>query len=489
MIIDFNTSESGVDKVYDVCVCGSGPAGITLALKLAEKGKTVALLEGGGENYSQESQDIYSAKSIGLKAWVNLMRQRFFGGTSNHWLGRCRPFDKSDFEYAPPTGVPGWPIGIDELDPFVDEAMTILDLDKEKGFTPFHANSKDGNFTADIGLFSAPTRFKSKYGKIISESKNIELFVNANLVDIKLTDSENSVSEIEIKNFKGGSAKFKASKYVLAMGAVENARLLLNSDSQAQAGIGNHSDYVGRCFMEHPHLSLGEYVKKNNESLSDTHYDFEFYTSDQIVKNEGVNKANFTFQKIAEITSYGRTAKIKSFFKALSCDWGIEEKVQFISHFKCPGTGYIWTQSEQYPNKESRVFLGEEKDSLGLRKAVLDWRVTDKDLAAYRKSAVELAKSFSNSDLGKIKLEEYMLDESLEIPFVQHAHHMGTTRMAAKPEDGVVNQNCKVFGTDNLYIAGSSIFSTGGACNPTFAIVQFSLRLAEHLAQSEPELD
>ena len=54
--------------------------------------------------------------------------------------------------------------------------------------------------------------------------------------------------------------------------------------------------------------------------------------------------------------------------------------------------------------------------------------------------------------------------------------------MATSPELGVVDANCKVFGTENLYVAGSSVFPTGGHANPTLTIVALAIRLGEHLA-------
>jgi choline dehydrogenase-like flavoprotein len=54
--------------------------------------------------------------------------------------------------------------------------------------------------------------------------------------------------------------------------------------------------------------------------------------------------------------------------------------------------------------------------------------------------------------------------------------------MAAAESAGVVDRDCRVFGLDNLYIAGSSVFPTVGVANPTFTIVALTLRLAEHLA-------
>jgi len=60
---------------------------------------------------------------------------------------------------------------------------------------------------------------------------------------------------------------------------------------------------------------------------------------------------------------------------------------------------------------------------------------------------------------------------------------MGTTRAHFSPKHGVVDANLKVHGVANLYIAGSSVFPTGGASNPTFTLVALTLRLAQHLAR------
>jgi len=126
----------------------------------------------------------------------------------------------------------------------------------------------------------------------------------------------------------------------------------------------------------------------------------------------------------------------------------------------------------------------DEIDSLGLRKAVLNWELNDYDLKTIRTIGSEFAMAFADSGIGLVKLEDYILEDSLIIPVGPHAHHMGTTRMSSSYDSGVVDTNCKVFETDNLYIAGSSIFATGGACNPTMPIVQFALRLAEHLEKN-----
>ena len=63
------------------------------------------------------------------------------------------------------------------------------------------------------------------------------------------------------------------------------------------------------------------------------------------------------------------------------------------------------------------------------------------------------------------------------------AHHLGTTRMSETDQTGVVDRDCRIHGMDNLYVAGSSVFPTGGWAFPTFTIVALALRLSDQLRQ------
>ena len=120
MIYDFASGQGPLEsRTYDVCICGAGAAGITLAWFLSSRGKKVVLLEGGGSQYTQQSQDIYKVDSIGLQSWAESSRLRYFGGTTNHWTGRCRPFVKEDFRERSDNGLPGWPIRFDELNQYL----------------------------------------------------------------------------------------------------------------------------------------------------------------------------------------------------------------------------------------------------------------------------------------------------------------------------------------------------------------------------------
>mgnify|MGYP006385050879 CR=1 FL=1 len=95
MIFDAQDMDRSLfDRTFDVCVVGSGPAGMTLARTLAASGFQVALMEGGGLDFTEESQDLYLGRVTGLdNEELDVSRLRFFGGSSNHWYGRTRPLE------------------------------------------------------------------------------------------------------------------------------------------------------------------------------------------------------------------------------------------------------------------------------------------------------------------------------------------------------------------------------------------------------------
>lgn len=461
---------------FDVCIAGAGPAGITLALRLAGKGLRVALLEGGGLAYSEASQALYAVEKQGLDLYAQSTRLRYLGGTSNHWTGRCRPFDAADFNRVLPTGLPGWPIAFAEFNRYLPEAMRILDL-PAKGFAAHNGNLPDGMFVADRDAQSPPTRFGQKYLPALTASANLHLYLHCNLVDIVFDAAHGRVQQLVVADYAGKRANLVAGHYVLAMGAIENARLLLNSRSLQGAGLPANG-WVGRGLMEHLNVDLGTFIA--DEALHGK--PLQFFTSEALVQRAGLGRGNISFGQLDEVVSYGRTAAVKTFMKNLACDLDVADKVQFIADFQCPGAGTIGTLLEQFPTaRGSRVELANERDALGLRKARVCWHLAAADQKTIRQLALAMAKSFAAAGLGYVKLHPAMTDTTLPLPVSPHAHHMGTTRMARTAAWGVVDENCRMFGVSNLYIAGSSVFPTGGGGNPTMPLLQLALRLADHL--------
>lgn len=512
-IVDLNLVDADPfnGKQFDFCICGSGPAGMTLALKLGQR-HSVCLLEAGAMQYTQESQDNYKGTSTGKSYFpLDACRLRYFGGSSGHWGGACRPLDEEDFKKKPFVKYSGWPIGKTDLDPYLMEARDILDIDPEVSMTlppcderwmPKFPEYRETRF-----WLSKPTRFGDKYRKDIAESENIHCFINANVTDIRLNGDHSAIERYEVSNYRHQRFDARAKVFILAAGGLENPRILLNANRQDPRGVGNQNDLVGKFFTDHPHQHLGEYVleDKPHEDCANDQIYWHGPPHGKAFQGHFL-KPTLEFQQHQRVLNYAlsispasvmpkpRDTGFKHTLRELLCrsetlrDTAERIKNGAVSCFDNVD-GVINIQSEQEPNPESRITLASENDAFGLPRLNMHWQFTDLDRFTIRDAAWRAAERFATAHTGRVRLERWLHPKHISIPgFADHTasivagpHHMCTTRMSDSPATGVVDKNCKVFGLDNFYIGGSSVFSTGGFSNPTFTIVQLALRLAEHL--------
>lgn len=490
MWIDLNASPTDpfAGRTFDIAIGGAGPAGITLARALAAKGFGVLLLEAGGVEPDRRSQSVYDGRSVGPhRYWgVESCRLRYFGGTSNHWSGRVARLEPVDFERREGFDPPGWPIGWHDVNQYTGEVSDILDLDRPLDADRDEPGWRDPLFPASRFARSAPTRFGPKYAGEIRDSRRILAVVNANLLDIRLDADRRRADTLDIADYGGRSFKAKARVVVIAFGAIENARFLLNARSDVEAGLGNQSDMVGRCFMEHPDFVLGR-VAPSDAALWDRETPLSLAASPALIRRAALNNALVGLNPSAKLSFHGRLAPLRRVMRDATCamrppiDFSAPEKDESLV---CEGDGVVSAFAEQSPNRDSRVMLDEAFDQFGKRRVILDWRFNDQDWRSYRTLGIEVGKSIARQGLGRLRLADELLSQSFDPG--RQCHQMGTTRMAANPKDGVVDADCRVFGLDNLYVAGASVFPTGGAANPTFTIVALALRLAEHLAARAP---
>ncbi len=137
------------------------------------------------------------------------------------------------------------------------------------------------------------------------------------------------------------------------------------------------------------------------------------------------------------------------------------------------------------PNRDSRITLSPDSfDEHGVPRAVVDLAFTEQDICTIIEAHRVFVQQYQAAGAGEIVYDEQQLAAYVRQRFLHFnsaAHHLGTTRIATSPEEGVVDANCRVHGLSNLYVAGSSTFPTGGHANPTLTIVAMALRLGEHL--------
>jgi choline dehydrogenase-like flavoprotein len=140
-------------------------------------------------------------------------------------------------------------------------------------------------------------------------------------------------------------------------------------------------------------------------------------------------------------------------------------------------------QTEQPPLGPSRLTLSDRRDALGIRKLDVAWVVGEEERHACQAMAEVVAEELARCGLGRLETFPW-LDEPERFRAEAHDfyHHAGTTRMAADPQEGVVDTDCRVHGLEGLYVTGGSVFPTSGHAHPTLMIVALALRLADHLS-------
>ena len=138
---------------------------------------------------------------------------------------------------------------------------------------------------------------------------------------------------------------------------------------------------------------------------------------------------------------------------------------------------------EHRPHRDSRVTLAEDCDELGMPKIRIDIRFADDDIAGVIAAHQCWDEYLRKSGLGQVEYLHDDIAKEIRARAGGGFHQIGTTRMAAHPDDGVVDENLAVHGVENLYVVSSSTFVTSGQANSTFLIVILAVRLADHLSQ------
>ncbi|WP_051340463.1 FAD-dependent oxidoreductase [Azospirillum halopraeferens] len=500
----------------DVCIVGAGASGMTLAMQLADADVRVLLLESGGMDIDGQTQGLYRGSNLGLPYFdLTSCRLRYFGGTTNHWGGYCRANDPIDHEGRPDLGVPAWPVSLDALGPHIARAAAMLGL-KPEGWDPAHQLRARGlpddalierhsrRLETKVFQISQQVRFRSLFRDALAGQANLEVVLNANVTNVGLGPDGRRVERLTVKTLGGATAEVRARVIVLACHAIENARLLLDSDDVMPQGVGNAHGHVGRYFMEHAHVISGVFIpaKGRFPAIYDAGYmgsinvNANISLTAEAMRERGILQYYCRF-RTPEDNEAVRAAmgRIKdAFWEPFDPDF-LEDLAEVMANLPSavdavvgklrPPRGdapyYVLDHRiEQAPNPDSRIVLSERRDALGNRPAHLDWRLNDLDYRTFREGAEVVAAEMSALGLGRFQLEPFT-PEIVERGVRGHFHHIGTTRMSERPEDGVVDADLRVHGIDNLYVTGSSVFPTAGYSGPTMMLIALTMRLADHL--------
>jgi choline dehydrogenase-like flavoprotein len=378
--------------------------------------------------------------------------------------------------------------------------------------------------------------------EFLEEQRNdVTIVTDATAQKILTDPTGRFVRGVSVANIAGQVFELHADTCVIAASAVENARLLLLSNDAKPAGLGNDTDQVGRYLMDHPGAHVASFPEKDLKPIKKR---FSFYglshngrtlmympglsmapelqreeeqlncavyfmmeraednpfdalkrllkrQSDRpladiknIIANAGIVGAGVA-QKALQSGIVPRKVKqmVSNAAILISPNFVVEEfETRGIPH-KLTGVA-IHAITEQPPRAENRVTLSDQTDRFGNPLPRVEWEIGAAPRRALAGIARLVADELEASGLPRPQLADWVQNDRPEdAVIIDMAHTLGTTRMSLDPATGVVDQNCQVYGTEGLYVAGGSVFPTSGHANPTLMMMGIAVRLADHLKE------
>ena len=520
MLLDARGLDTRADLETDLCIIGGGAAGLTIARQMIDGPLRVTVLEGGGLQPDPAAQQLYAGIAIGQPYYaLDACRVRQLGGTTNTWGGWCRPLDAIDFVARDWLPHSGWPFTRDALLPFYRRAhaacgLSACDYDpaawNPSGASLLRPGSGD---LVDTLFHVGPTRFGHEHRAAIAGATNVRVLLHANALDIVMDEAHRRAVGVGVGTADGRRFMVRSRTVVLAAGGSENPRLLRASRRGRATGIGNERDLVGRFFTEHLHVPFarltprGEWPRfytahraaaatiRGAVTLSDTVRDRErllgwaltFHNADAPHDVLSPTRMPPAYESLSTLVhAWRRRERPPRLLRHLAT---VASRADLAAGFAArklrpPRARHIVVgcRAEQAPNPDSRVTLDDDVDAFQMPRARLHWQVTPRDRDSVDRAQVLwqhalAANGIALSPAGPV-------DEPWTARMQPAAHHMGTTRMHPDPAHGVVDEQCRVHGTSNVFVAGSSVFPTAGWAPPTLTIVALALRLADHLGAS-----
>ena len=268
MFIDLAKSNRKVLPRCDVAVIGAGAAGITLALELEKSGLSVIVLEGGYRDYTELSQDRYKGEVTAGPGFtypdLDVWRLRYFGGTTNHWIGWCRRLEENVFGPRTNDLGDGWPFARADLENDYQQALEVCTLGRDvfdadellNGLGTKNLLPANDILATPVWRFAKELRFGGYYRYRLQDSE-FPIYFGANCQGFSFEEvfGVTSARKLHIKNDLGVDFELTADCFVLACGGVENVRQLLVAADDVE-GL-KQSDTLGRGFLEHPHGAVG----------------------------------------------------------------------------------------------------------------------------------------------------------------------------------------------------------------------------------------
>ncbi len=512
MINDLLLQTPAETSPADVCIIGAGAAGILLAVELARAGKRIVVLEGGGPDVEDASQDAYRSEVSGLRHnGIHEGRFRSLGGSTTRWGGQILELDPIDFEHRSWISGSGWPLPKDALTPYYARAIDLeglgqatLDDDavwREIGMASPHF----ANFETFFSRWCPETNFARLHGAALRDDPHIDVWLHANAASPVMQDGR--VRGIVAKTLTGKSHTFAAHSFVWCMGGIESSRFFLQPELNGMPW--HRSGLLGKHFQDHLIASAATLQVTDRKRLLDAFANvfsrgYKYHPKIRLspAEQEKYGTLNVAALIFFQTESANAEAELKSTAKKLLRGKFSEVTGSDLSFFvrnapllarqswayTVKHRAYVPPDArielgihcEQPPETTSSIQLSSERDELGMFRTRLEWNISDLELHSIR-TCVGVATD-ALKDIAHVVPDPDLATEKFRYKCGDGYHHMGGMRMAASPQDGVVDLNLKLHGIENGYVCSSAVFPCSGFSNPTHTVLALAVRLADHLA-------
>ncbi|WP_372575072.1 GMC oxidoreductase [Ruegeria jejuensis] len=504
---------------YDTCVIGAGAAGLALAFALGRSGQRVLVIEQGGFDTgeidtAEDRDEILSPQTHDPRQLTN---REAVGGSLLGWGGRCMPFDPEDFAAGSHRHVHPWPIPFDDYARWVTPAAEFLDTDPV-----FHAPAPSGWPAVEgvsverIERLNALEQADALQDRLKQDDVPVDLLSQAQLLSMCWEGGVQSrVQALQILQ-DGQVATLPCRQVVLACGGLESTRLLLLEQAAQPSVFQGSSEALGRYYMGHLTGAVAELTFRDPEICEGFGYQSEngqspyrrrFVLTGGAPSNVAFWVENLTptdprhgsgeisakhllkhpdrFENVGPHIANilrdpaGMFDAVRSGAKRLA-PASVRRPQRLVAHGRGPYA--LAYHAEHFPEHDSRVMLSDSTDHTGRRRLKVDFRYGKRTVQALVDSHKLLARRLQAGDAAEMVLPE---DDTLAEAIIRKSrdgyHQIGLTRMSDDPGDGIVDTNCRVHGTKNLFIASASVFPVSGQANPTLSVVAMALRLADHI--------
>mgnify|MGYP006418504923 CR=1 FL=1 len=458
--------------MYSFCIIGGGPAGLVLAQALLRKtaANEIIIIEAGGRvKLNERAADFISVGETKYKPF----RQFRFGGHGHLWGGACPRLHPNDFKMQSLYGhYTDWPLDYDELVPFYEQAEKMLQVTSREtklppSTDPFVETVKSAGLSGSLP-YGDRSYFVSKLLPEISDS-GIKLALDCVVRRIESL-SEGGARVNYFNEYTKKTEKIDANKVILCSGGLSNARLLQLSQSGMFPDVAEGTlPALGKYFMDHPRVILeleNKKIERKKAMLSDGNL------PTTLIKNVSSDNHDVAFGSISasRITSVELNVdSVQSAISNASIDEiqkNLQNKITLFENIS------IDLEAMDPPLLQNSVELADKLDPYGDPMLATNINISD------------VRNDINNKIISLI--ERPFLGGGYKVSQLRRSgwtgqHPSGSTRMGESPDTGVVDKNLKVFGVNDVYVCGSSVFPTVGYSNPTLTIVALALRLAEHI--------